>query len=142
MMRDYRYLAEFVDDPDGGVIVTFPDVPEAVTSGADRAVAEKAASEALGLALRGYLALGRTLPVAASTGAGMISPHADDVLKIALVEAARSPEVDIERFRASSGMKDWEVAALFDPDAPSDVASMENALALLGRKFHISVEAA
>lgn len=141
-MRDYRYLAELSDDPDGGVVVSFPDVPEAITSGPDRRQALASAADALGLALRGYLAADREVPQRTADGATMVSPHADDVLKLALIEDLRRQSVTPDRFRDLSGLKDWEVAALFDPDAPNDVAALENALALLGRRVRIGVEAA
>ncbi|MEF2553801.1 type II toxin-antitoxin system HicB family antitoxin [Aurantimonas sp. A2-1-M11] len=141
-MRDYRYLAELTDDPDGGVVVSFPDVPEAITSGADRHQALASAADALGLALRGYLAEDRDMPARAAEGTVMVSPHADDVLKLALIESLRRQSVTPDRFQDMSGLKDWEVAALFDPDAVNEVAALENALALLGQRIRIGVEAA
>ena len=50
---DYVYPALFRPEPDGGYVVTFPDVPEAITQGDDLGDAKASASEALGLALRG-----------------------------------------------------------------------------------------
>lgn len=51
---EYTYKAKFETDPDGGFVVTFPDVPEAITAGENRAEALENAVEALGLALRSY----------------------------------------------------------------------------------------
>ena len=51
-------------DIERGVVVTFPDVPEAITQGDDEADARAMATEALGLALLTYPQRG--LPTAAT----------------------------------------------------------------------------
>ena len=61
---EYSYKATLAPDPDGGFLVTFDDVPEAITAGSDRAEALANAREALGLALLGILQAGRDLPPA------------------------------------------------------------------------------
>ena len=55
---EYVFAAKLTVDRDGGLLVTFPDVPDAITHGADHAEARRNAAEALGMALRGYLADG------------------------------------------------------------------------------------
>ena len=141
-MHDYRYRAILADDPDGGILVTFPDVPEAITSGETRANALRAGAEALGLALRGYLAEDLMLPDAVAVGADMVSPHADDLLKIAFVETFRRSNLSTETFRDLSGLKPWQVEALLDPDHADSVADLETALAVLGQRLRLVVEAA
>lgn len=59
---EYVFAARFEHDPEGGYLVTFPDVPEAITGGATMADARSNAAEALGLALRGIVGLGRCPP--------------------------------------------------------------------------------
>ena len=141
-MHEYRYLAVLEDDPDGGVNATFPDVPEAITFGRDRADALRSAADALGLALRGYLAVGLELPKAVADGHDMLSPHADDLLKIAFVDAFRQSNLSTEAFRDLSGMKPWQVEALLDPDHVDTIADLETALLVLGRRLRLVVEAA
>lgn len=141
-MHDYRYLAVLSDDPDGGVNVAFPDVPEALTFGSDRPDALRSASEALGLALRGYLAEGRVLPEAKAAGGDMISPYLDDLLKITFVDAFRQANLSREEFARLAGLKEWKVEQLLDPDAANAVAELENALTILGHRLRVVVEAA
>ena len=62
--RDYRFAVTLANDPDGGVLATFRDVPEAITFGEDRDDAMRSAQEALAVALFGYLKEGRKLPIA------------------------------------------------------------------------------
>ncbi|WP_421590934.1 type II toxin-antitoxin system HicB family antitoxin [Shinella sp. M27] len=63
---EYIYKATVTPDPDGGFLITFDDVPEAITAGADRAEALANAREALGLALLGILEDGCNLPAASA----------------------------------------------------------------------------
>ncbi|GAA4667231.1 hypothetical protein GCM10023262_15740 [Bartonella pachyuromydis] len=59
---EYTYQEKFKTDPDGGFVVTFPDVPEAITAGENRAEALENAVEALGSALRSYPMRGLPYP--------------------------------------------------------------------------------
>jgi antitoxin HicB len=59
MKLAYPYtLRQFAD----GLVVSFPDVPEALTSGKTREEAQVMARDALIAALEGYVQLGRELP--------------------------------------------------------------------------------
>jgi antitoxin HicB len=62
-MRSYHYRALCeLGDRRGNIVVTFPDVPEAVTQGRGEADARAMAEEALGLALLSHLVRGKPLP--------------------------------------------------------------------------------
>ena len=50
----YAYPCELTPDEDGGLVVTFPDVPQAITGGKDRTEALTMAADALATALAGY----------------------------------------------------------------------------------------
>jgi len=86
---DHVYDAHFEPDPEGGFLVIFPDVPEAITAGRDEAEARRNAGEALGLALRGIVAAGSPLPAPAAPRHDhvRIAVDREDALKLALVEA-------------------------------------------------------
>jgi antitoxin HicB len=84
---DYRFAATLLNDPDGGVIATFADVPEAITYGDDREDAIRSAQEALAVALFGYLKDGHPIPVSKRKSGVLVAPQTTDVLKIAVVEA-------------------------------------------------------
>ena len=51
----YAYPCQLTPDEDGGLVVTFPDVPEPITGGSDRAEALAMAEDALATALAGYV---------------------------------------------------------------------------------------
>ncbi len=65
-MRTFVYGARFEPGDEGGVVVSFPDVPEAITQGDDQADAMNQAREALGLALLTYPRRGLSVPAAKS----------------------------------------------------------------------------
>ncbi|OXE37206.1 MAG: hypothetical protein CGW95_02955 [Phenylobacterium zucineum] len=61
-MKQYSYVAFISQTSPGDFIVTFPDVPEAITQGDTLEEAYSNASDALSAALEGYLEFGREFP--------------------------------------------------------------------------------
>jgi len=142
MRRDYEFIARFQDDPDGGILVTFPDVPEAIAHGADRAEAASQAQEALAVALFGYLKESRRLPPAKQRPGDRIAPQTTDVLKIAVIEAWMEAGLSKSEFARMLGVDEKEARRILDPDQATKADRLEAALAVLGRKLTIAVEAA
>lgn len=138
---NYVFSARFQADPDDGYLVTFPDVPEAITHGSDRSEARRNAVEALGLALRGYLVEGRILPLPKANGKDLIEVPVDatDALKIAVVEAFIAAGISKSEFARRLGKAVTEAQRILDPDHPTKLASLENALAILGKEVIVSV---
>jgi antitoxin HicB len=71
-MRTFVYAARFEPGDEGGVVVSFPDVPEAITQGDNEADATKQAQEALGLALLTYPRRNLPIPDAKAQGRDLI----------------------------------------------------------------------
>ena len=138
---DYVFAADFQPDPEGGFIVTFPDVPEAITFGDDLADARTSAAEALGLALRGYLVLGRPLPKAVAKRRGLVAVpvNAATALKLAVVEAFNASGLSKSELARRLGKAEGEARRILDPDHPTKVQALEAALAALGKEIVVSV---
>jgi len=136
---DYVYKAKLESDPDDGILVTFPDVPEAITHGRDRKEALASAAEALGLALRGYLADGLPLPLAKAKGLEDVAVPADDAMKLALIEAFNASGWSKSELARRLGKNETEARRLLDPDHPSKFAIMQAALSELGKTIVVSV---
>lgn len=138
---NYVYPALFQPEPDGGFLVTFPDVPEAITQGDDLPDARASAADALGLALRGYLVDGKPLP-APSKHAGCIDVPVEmaNALKIAVVEAFRASGISKSEFARRLGKGETEARRILDPDHPTKLATLEAALRLLGKQVFVTVE--
>lgn len=124
------------------MLVTFPDVPEAITYGDDREDAIRSAQEALAVALFGYLKERRPIPVSKRRTGLLVAPQATDVLKIAVVEAWMESGLSKSEFARILGVDEKEARRILNPDAATKADRLEEALSVLGRKVHIAVEAA
>ncbi len=134
MKRDYRFAVSLANDPDGGVLATFPDVPEAITFGDDREDAIRSAQEALAVALFGYLKEGRPIPLAKHKSGLSVAPHATDIPKIAVVEAWTKSGLTKSEFARMLGVDETEARRILDADAATKADRCdEEALPVLGR---------
>jgi antitoxin HicB len=137
---EYIFDARFESDPDGGFIVTFPDVPEAITAGETREEALANATEALGLALRGIASFGLSLPKRGRhPGLVPVAVEAADALKLALIEAFRQSGLTKTEFGHRLGKTENEARRILDPDHATKIATMQAALASLGKSVVVSV---
>lgn len=80
----YRATLE-AGDRRGNVVVTFPDVPEAITQGKGATDAKEMASEALGVALLTYAMLGKKLPAAKAKRGVEITVKPEVALKLEIL---------------------------------------------------------
>jgi len=138
---DYIYQAILIPDPDGGFVVTFPDVPEAITAGETSGEALSNAAEALGLALRGYIADDRELPQAGQHENGIpVQAEAWSALKLAVIETFRAANITKTELANRLGRKETEARRILDPDHPTKVQMLEQALAVLGKRIMLTVK--
>jgi antitoxin HicB len=117
-MRDSQFLqfwrlGELADRTAGGFVVTFPDVPEAITQGDTMEEAMAMASEALELALTFYMEKWADLPVPGSLKRGMrmVRIPALSEAKFRLYSALRAAgvsKIDLaRRLKCSPSQVDW-----------------------------------
>lgn len=141
-MKTYGYPADFEpgDDP-GIVVVTFPDLPEAITEGVGEAEARSMASDALGVALLAYLREGRPLPPA-SEGPIVVMPDPDVTAKIAVIEAFREAGISRSELARRLGRDEKEARRILDPMHPTKLPTLSAALVVLGRRLVIGVDEA
>jgi antitoxin HicB len=138
---DYVFGAKFVPDPEGGYLVTFPDVPEAITQGDDMADARASAADALGVALRGRLADGKPLPEPLARDKGLVAIPVDPetALKLAVIVAFAETGITKSEFARRLGKAANEPYRILDPDHPTKLAALKEALAVLGKEMIVSV---
>lgn len=138
---DYVFHARFEPDGDEFLLVTFPDVPEAITQGTGRADARAMAADALAVALRGRLADGDPLPVPAAKGNGLvpIPVDAETALKIAVIEAFVASGISKTELKTRIGKSDAEVERILDPDHPTRIGPLKAALDALGKDVIVTV---
>ena len=144
-MKTYTYAAEFEPgDRRGVVVVSFPDVPEAITQGDDMADARAQAEEALGLALLSYPQRGLPLPKAKTKTKGgvMIAVAPEVAAKLAVLEAFAEAGINKSEFARRMGKDEKEVRRILDPRHPTKLPAMVEALRALGKRLVIGVEEA
>jgi antitoxin HicB len=135
-----EYPAKFTPDRTaGGFVVTFPDVPEAITQGDTIEEATAMASEALELALTFYTEKWADLPVRGSLKRGMrmVRVPALSEAKFRLYSALRAAgvrKIDLARRLKCSPS---QVDRLLDISHHSKLDQMEAAFAAIGKRLAI-----
>jgi antitoxin HicB len=140
-MRSYVYRAEFERGARRGVVVSFPDVPEAITQGRDMADARAMAEEALGLVLLTYLERGTTLPKPRARGRGLveIAVAPDVAAKLAVLEAFKDAGISKSELARRIGKDEKEVRRILDPKHPTKLPALMAALRALGKRLVVGV---
>jgi len=99
------------------------------------------AADALGVALLTYLEMGRPLPEPATAGT-MISPEPEIAMKIAVIETFREAGISRSELARRIGKDEKEARRLLDPDVITKLPLLVSALAAMGKRLVIGLEAA
>lgn len=140
------YLARFQPDGDG-YLVTFPDIPEAITGGRTLSEALANAQDGLEVALLTYSGDGRPLPTPSPRPAGggsfrRISVPAAIVAKLAFIDAFRASGMTQVALAAKLGKGETEVRRMLDPYHKTKLPTIEAGLRALGKRLVVRVEEA
>jgi antitoxin HicB len=144
-VRTFVYRALFsTGEKHGVIVVSFPDVPEAITQGKGKADAMAQAQEALGLALLTYPARNLALPKPKAKGTHLvpIAVEAAVAAKLAFLEAFREAGISKSELARRIGKDEKDVWRLLDPKHSTKFGILTDALRVLGRRLVIGVEAA
>ena len=132
------YPIELTVDDNDTVLVTFPDVPEAVTFGDDEADARLNAVDALETALTSYILDRRDLPTpSALRGRPGVSPSLLGTLKLAVYQAMRDRNWRKADLARALGQNPRQIDRLLDLRHASTVAQLEQALAACGKRAEV-----
>ena len=131
----YAYPCELTPDEDGGLVVTFPDVPEALTGGRDRSEALLMAEDALATALAGYVHEKWDIPTPSQAvdGQEIVAVPAVVAAKLALYSAMRDQRITKVEIARRLGISESAVRKLTDPDHRSHISQVQKALRAVGR---------
>jgi antitoxin HicB len=140
-MRSYIYRAEFERGSRRGYVVSFPDVPEAITQGRDMADGRTMAEEALGLALLAYIERGMALPKPRARGRNLveIALAPDVAAKLAVLEAFKDAGISKSELARRIGKDEKEVRRILDPRHPTKLPALTAALRALGKRLVVGV---
>jgi antitoxin HicB len=137
-----EYPAKFTPDRTaGGFVVTFPDVPEAITQGDTIEEAMAMASEALELALTFYTEKWADLPAPGSLKRGMrmVRVPALSEAKFRLYSALRAAGIRKIELARRLKCSPSQVDRLLDISHHSKLDQMEAAFAAIGKRLAIEI---
>lgn len=143
-MKTYVFQARFEPGDEHGVVVSFPDLPEAITQGDDEKDARAMAEEVLGLALLARLGHGTPLPEPKARGRGLVAVSVDPAVaaKLAVIEAFRASGLTQAAFAARLGKDAREIRRILDPRHATKLPALDAALKALGQRLVMGVMAA
>ena len=98
----FDYPVNLEPQPNGGFVVTFPDIPEAITQGEDREEALLYAVDALETALSFYVDSRRALPVPSKAKRGQLVVHPSALESAKLAIYYEMVEQGIKKIRPRS----------------------------------------
>jgi antitoxin HicB len=137
-----KYPVKLTRDTNDTILVTFPDVPEAITFGDDEQEALLRASDALEAALAMYVDDHRHIPQSSSVKRGMraVSLPALSEAKINLYRAMRQAGVTKAELARRLKCHLPQVDRLLDLDHASRLDQLESAFLAIGKKLTMAVE--
>ncbi len=138
-MLDYPVTLEA--QPEGGFVVTFADVPEAITQGEDEDEALMYAVDALETALSFYVDARKSLPAVSLPAAGQktVRPSALECAKLGVYQAMTEQGIKKAELARRLGWHMPQVDRLFDLRHASKLDQIEAAATVLGRNLEVRV---
>ena len=135
----YAYPCQITLHEGNEFVVSFPDVPGALTGANDRDEALELAEDALSIVLAGYVKLRRPIPVPSPVVDGQEIVAVDPVTaaKLELHTALRDQGITKRALAARLGLSDTTVGRLTDPDHRSHISLVARALRAVGRSLVI-----
>ena len=126
------------------IVVSFRDLPECLTSGADTAEALTEATDALEEAIAGRISQGEPIPEASARRGGEhhVAVPPDMAAKAALVLAFRDTGLTRLALAARLGVDDKVVRRMLDPKHRTAASRIHKALRALGRELVVETRTA
>ena len=125
-------------------MITFRDIPEAITQGNGEKDALWQAADCLEEAIAGRIADGREIPKASSAARGerLIPVPAPMAAKAALYLAMGEAGITNVQLARKLGCDEKEVRRMLDPRHPTKLPRIKEALDVFGKRLVVSVEEA
>ncbi len=137
----YEFPAVIEPDEAGRFLVRFPDLPEALTDGATVEEAMNEAADCLTVALSGRLSDGLPVPVPSPVARGQyrVAPAPEMALKAALRAALTTKKATAADLARALHVDHKDARRLLDPDEPSKLPRLSEALASLGYAISMTI---
>ena len=134
-----RYPVKLTPAEEGGLVVTFPDIPEAITQGDDHESALELGLDALVTSLDFYFEDKRLVPPPSRIKRGyyFVELPPSVVAKVLLLNAMLAGEVPPVELAKRLGVTKQEVNRLLDLRHATKIDAVANALRALGKSLEI-----
>jgi antitoxin HicB len=141
-VRDFVYPAVLRRESGGALTVTFPDFPEAITSGTNRADALTQAADCLQEAIAGRMVRKENVPSASRPKHGYVAVRVALYLapKLALYLAMRAKHVNNSQLAGRLGVTETVVRRMLNPKHDTKPEKLQEALESLGKRVLVAVE--
>ncbi len=141
-MQSFVYPAKLTPEKGGGFTVQFPDLPEAITSGKNRADALLQAADCLEEAVAGRIADGLDVPVprVARRKHIQVTLPAPMAAKAALYLAIQEAGLTNSELGRKLGLDEKEIRRILDPRHATRLARIQTVLDFLGKRLVVSLE--
>ena len=139
-----KFPARFELDPEGGYVVTFRDVPEAITQGDTIEEARDMARDALLTAMDFYFEDGRAVPAPskAKRGEELVALAPSVSAKVELLNRVVESKTRPADLARSMGVKPQEVTRILDLQHTTKIDTLAQAFEALGYELDLSVREA
>lgn len=143
-MQEFVYAVVLTpDEEEGGFVVGFPDFPEAITQGKDAEDALGQASDCLDEAIANRMVMGLPIPKPSRIDKGKyaVTLPAQTAAKAALYVALREAKISNTQLARRLHCDEKEVRRLLDPHHPSKLPRIESAMAAVGCRLVVGLQA-
>ena len=142
-MQTWAYPARIEDQGADGFLVTFPDVPEAITGADTLEGARAGAADALEEAILAYMAMGRAIPAPRQAGdqEELIVLDPVTAARAILAQAMRADRLSNVALAQRLGKSEGAVRRLTDGATGVKIDTVLEALAAVGRRTALSLMA-
>ena len=137
----FAYAARFENTGPDEVVVSFRDLPECLTSGADEVEALEEAQDALEAVVAARINRGESIPTPSEplTGEHLVAVPTDMSAKAAFVLAFRESGLTQEGLAQRLGTKQPVINRMLDPRDGTTASDLNRALRVLGSELVVEV---
>jgi antitoxin HicB len=128
-----------IDETDGGFVVTFPDLPEAVTQGETEVEALSAAADCIEEAIAARIDDGLEIPEPSEILGPTVPLPLEMALKASLFLAVREAGVSKSDLARRLDVNEKEARRMLDPHHHTRLVALERALRAFGKVVELSV---
>lgn len=141
IMKRFSYPANFTPDDDGGFVVTFRDLPEAITQGDTKQQAIAEATDCLEEAIAARIddKLDIPYPSPSRDREHITILPIQTALKASLYLAMQEASITKVQLARLLEVDEKEVRSILDPRHPTKLSTIEGALAVLGKRIELQL---